>query len=174
MDNARELAYFAGLVDGEGCITIKRCATFTRRKRSPTYIFSLCLEMADPRPIQAFCDYFGLTMHHNTSRHLKDPERHRFLYVAQIGRNKGIAILQALLPYLRAKREEAEVAIEFYQRCYVAHNHLAAGRNRAPVPPELLELRHDYYLTLQALKRRRWPVESLPGAPRVLNAQKAY
>jgi len=165
--NPVRLAYLAGLLDGEGCITIKRSRPNPRPelyRRTETYVFSLCIEMSDPRPINLFCDTFGLTMHHNTSRHLRNPERHRCLYVAQIGREYGYSILKTLLPYLVSKREEAELAIEFYEKCFLAHNHRAKGRNRRPVPIAMLEERHSYYLKLRELKSRCFDPR-LPGEP---------
>ena len=163
---AHELAYFAGLIDGEGCITIKRSGLGIKPKRyrrSPSYVFSLCLEMTDPRPIKAFCDYFGLTFNRNNSRWKKAPARWRYLFVAQSGRQKGIEILKAILPYLKAKREEADLAVEFYETCWP--DHLVPGRNRKPVPQSLLDKRHDYYLRLQALKRRNWDQYKIPERP---------
>jgi hypothetical protein len=150
------LAYCAGLLDGEGCITIKRTDKRTYGRRSPTYVFSVCIEMADPRPIRFFCETFGLPVNLNMSRHLKDPIKHRRLFVAQIGRVEGLELLRQLLPFLHGKREEAETAIEFYEQCFLAHNNLSVGRNRRPVPAELLKLRHRYYLKLRALKTRRF------------------
>lgn len=153
-----DLAYFAGLIDGEGCITIKRSSFGPKdkhRRRSPTYVFSFAVEMADPRPIKSLCNYFNLPFNVNTSRNLKDPVKHRYLFVAQVGAQRGIDILKALLPYFRAKRQEAETAIEFYEECFPPR--LVAGRNRKPVPQSLLDLRHTYYLKLRELKTRRFP-----------------
>jgi hypothetical protein len=158
MHEKGSLQYFAGLIDGEGCITIKRSAPSGKR-RSPSYVFSLCVEMADPRPIQAMCDFFGLTMWHNKSRHLKNPTKHRPLFVAQIGRRKGIEILQAVLPYLLAKREEAELAIAFHLACMsaTAHERMLGRKRYGPrTTEEELAIRHSYYLRLQALKTTRW------------------
>lgn len=159
------LAYCAGLFDGEGCITIKRSNALTHRRKSPTYVLSLCIEMADPRPIQAFCAAFGLQMHRNDSRHLRNPARHRPLFVAQIGKVAGVRILKRLLPYLRGKREEALLAIEFYEHAMLAHHHNAVGFNRRPLPIAVLEQRHAYYLKLRAAKARQFrpsgePVDS--------------
>lgn len=163
-----KLAYFAGLIDGEGCITIKR-SNPRGNQRTPTYVFSFCLEMADPRPVKALCDYFGLKLNYNTSRHRKNPSKHRYLYVAQCGRQAGIGVLLLVLPYLKAKKTEAKVAIEFYERCFP--NHLTEGRNRKPVPEHIIALRHKYYLKLRKLKVRKflkWRKRHLPEPP-VLN-----
>lgn len=166
-----QLAYFAGLLDGEGCICIKRSATSGNRF-SPSYVFSLCIEMADPRPIKAMCKFFNLRMRYNTSRHRKNPEKHRFLYVAQIGQRKGIEILEALLPHLKAKRDEAKLAIEFHRRCHREVAHLGPGHPfRGPrVSQAMLDLRHKYYLKLQALKTRSF--QGALRAPR--NARTAW
>lgn len=161
------LAYFAGLLDGEGCITIKRSAPSAKR-RYPSYVFSLCIEMADPRPIQAFCDFFGTTIRHNTSRHLRNPEKHRHLFVAQHGQQKGIEILQALLPYLIVKREEALVAIEYYHTFFSdapPQKRRGYKRYMQSITEEEFELRHQFYLKLQALKTRRWDALGAPSIP---------
>jgi hypothetical protein len=150
------VAYCAGLLDGEGCITIKRSTATTHRRRSPTYVLSVCIEMADPRPIRVFCNTFGLPMGRNSTRHLKNPEKHRSLFVVQLGRQVSIEVLKRLLPYLHAKREEAQTAIEFYERCMVANDPRAVGRNRRPVPAALLKVRHRYYLKLRVAKTRRF------------------
>jgi hypothetical protein len=158
MHDTGSLQYFAGLIDGEGCITIKR-SNPSGKRLSPSYVFSLCVEMADPRPIKAMCDFFGLTMWHNTSRKKKNPEHHRPLFVAQIGRRKGIEILQAVLPYLLAKREEAELAIEFHLQCMraTAHERMLGRKRFGPrTTAEEIATRHSYYLRLQALKTTRW------------------
>ena len=172
MDDPLKLAYFAGLFDGEGCITIKRSDSAImrdKRHKSPTYVLSIAINMTDPRPVQAMVAYFSMHGMMSTTwraRRVRPNEINwRPCYVAQMGRRQSIDILKALLPYLICKREEAILAIEFYERCYLSQNNLAAGRNRTRVPQWLLDLRHDYYLTLQALKRRSWPQENPEGTP---------
>jgi hypothetical protein len=153
-------AYFAGLIDGEGCITIKR-NPMRNKGKSPVYTLALTIEMCDPRPIKAFCDFYQMEVRMNGTRNLKNPTKHRFLFVAWCSAKKSVAILRDLLPYLLAKREEAEKAIEFYHKCYETQNHRAVGRAKKPVPEELTMQRHNYYLLLQELKRRKFSLQDL-------------
>ncbi len=145
--------YFAGLIDGEGCISIKRHPPrnggITNR-----HVLNLSIEMADPRPIKAFCDFFGLNVTYNTTRHRKNPAKHRYLFVAHMGVKKSIKILEKLLPHLIAKKAEAILAIEFHRECFAKHNHWAVGRARKPVPKQLLDLRDKYYHKMRALKHQ--------------------
>lgn len=159
MTKTNQLHYFAGLLDGEGCICIKRTgitqSAQARRVKSPSYIFSLTIEMADPRPIDAFCEFFGINRTWSSSR-LKTRPHHRTMHVAHVGGRRGIEILRQLTPYLKAKKEEAKLASTFYRTCVAPYNHRACGFNRRPVPDNILERRHAYYLKLQELKNRRW------------------
>lgn len=162
MDNTK-LAYFAGLIDGEGCICIKRVAARSikdpknnwERRRSPTYTWSLAIVMCDPRPIRAFCEFFGLEPHRTNSRQRYKPH-HRPVFTAQVGGKRGIAILAALLPYLIVKREEAELAIRFHEEAVAAHSNLAIGRNRKPTPQFVLDLRHRFYEQMRQFKTRSY------------------
>ncbi|MBI3937130.1 MAG: hypothetical protein HY323_09150 [Betaproteobacteria bacterium] len=148
-----KLAYFAGLVDGEGSICIKRTHA-SNAMRSPSYIFSLTIEMADPRPVDAFCAHFGLRKTFSSSR-WRARANHRRMHVAHVGGRRGIVILRRLLPYLVAKPEETRLAIAFYQRTVASQNRWAVGRNRRPVPKWLLSRRHRYYLLMKKFHVRR-------------------
>jgi hypothetical protein len=148
--------YLAGLFDGEGCITIKKTKPRSGGV-SICYTLAICIEMADPRPIKLFCDFFGIKMTYNNTRNRKNPEKHRFLYVAYAGSKKAFYILDRLEPYLVAKREEAIVALDFYNKCYRTQSKHAVGRARKPNPKWLMDMRHNYYLNLQKLKRRDFP-----------------
>jgi len=114
------LAYMAGLYDGEGYIGI----VTGKRKHRPTDDYRLyCkLGMCNPYLPQLFQSHFGglLTTHKLENR--------RRVWVWQIVNEPAAQFLKALLPYLRLKKNEAELGIEFRSRYKRAHS----GRSKLP------------------------------------------
>lgn len=100
--NQLDLAYWAGLFDGEGWISIIKSV----------YSKSPCLEigmsMVDGSPVE-FYNYFGVggITRPRPREHWQQQTRYR-----AHGKNAQ-AVLSLLLPYVRLKRKRAELAIEF-------------------------------------------------------------
>jgi hypothetical protein len=111
--------------------------------------------MSDPRPVNAFCKFFGLRKTVSSSRLLVKPT-HRAMHVAHAGGERGIKILKMLLPFLLSKAQEAKMAIRFYEETVVPYPHRVNNFNRKPVPSWLLARRHRFYLKMQQLKRRKF------------------
>lgn len=100
-----ELAYMAGIVDGEGCITITK-RTDTRRG---SYQLILRLSMYDTEPLYLAAKLFGSRVTY-ANRKDKKPIAQWVL----TGERAGAAFRQ-LLPYLKVKSIEANIGIRF---CY--------------------------------------------------------
>ena len=156
-----ELAYFAGLIDGERCIAVKRNGTKTFRIRSPVYYIYIEVGMCDPRAIQFFCKAFNTTLR----VHQRKNPKWRPCYFTLAVNNKALRIIRLLQPFLITKREEANLAIEYHRRCVASFHYHAPGNNRRVIPKKLLALRHSYYLKLRALKVRKWPIPRLGKYP---------
>ena len=102
-------AYLAGIIDGEGCISITKVPP-KRGRVSPAYRLSCALGMANAYIPQLFKFSFGGSV----SRSQKGQNKTIWSW-----RTSGIlanTFLKALLPYLRLKRNEAELAIKFQGR----------------------------------------------------------
>ncbi len=93
-------AYLAGILDGEGCITI-----YHEKKFKTTYILSVTVAMRCPHAIKLFKDEFGGSQCLRSSGVL----------AWTIRSNKALFLLKQLLPYLVVKKKQAEVGIEFQQ-----------------------------------------------------------
>ncbi|MBA7574810.1 hypothetical protein ES708_16625 [subsurface metagenome] len=106
--NEIDLAYAAGIVDGEGYIQIQR------HKRSDYsagyhYYMAVAVVMVDPLVPIWLEQTFGGSLY-NYER--KEPNAQPY-YRWTTGTKKAQWFLELILPYLKTKRAQAEIAIEF-------------------------------------------------------------
>ena len=99
---AAELAYWAGLFDGEGTIGIRNNNNCT------TYISRMALRMSDRWIVEDFAAAFGMTVSERTYHNALS---NRPLHVTEVAGRRAAQILTQLLPYLRVKHRQAELAI---------------------------------------------------------------
>lgn len=95
-------SYFAGLIDGEGCIRLERK---TERNRTLREAPTVQVKMTCLKTINALRDYFGcgsIQPYKPVKAHYKPQWRWRV-------RDKSAAlVLHRILPYMITKRDEAE------------------------------------------------------------------
>ena len=96
-----ELAYLAGIVDGEGCISIS-----TSRKHEGC---RLEVVNTDPRLIEWIHERFGGTIRLRDDR----PAHQKSIWYWFAGVQTAADILLALLPYLVIKRAQATLLLEY-------------------------------------------------------------
>ena len=103
----RDLAYAAGIVDGEGCISIVALRTGVRA-HGVDYSLLFVVRMIDPSAVFFLKEMFGggLSVQKN-----KPPRRP--IYNWGLSTKPASRALKLLLPYLRVKKKQAELAIEF-------------------------------------------------------------
>lgn len=134
-----DLAYLAGVFDGEGSISVARM----KRKDRPAIYHTLYIVVTTTDPIQpgAFQSRFGGSYYHFCHSGYNTPR-----YSWQVAARKAGRVLRELLPYLRLKHEQAELAIEF-QRLKSRSPHKLKGNNgRIPrtITPERVELYESF------------------------------
>ena len=102
MANATEIAYIAGLFDGEGCV-----ATYFHTGRYAQVIPKVA--MTDPRPLTAIAHMFG-----GTVRRIKDNRKPHYKpqFEWAVYGKKAKAFFEAIRPYAIVKRDQIELAIE--------------------------------------------------------------
>lgn len=114
-----DLAYVAGFVDGDGCVTISRTSSGGRYYYAPRLIIAgtdrLVLDLAS--------SWWG----GNVWTHTPKNPRHRLQYGWAADGRRGYVAITALEPFLRMKRPQAELAMAFWE-------HLEFGRVVAPYP----------------------------------------
>ena len=104
-----DIRYMAGLFDGEGCI----CLVKQKRVDSvlPIYSIRCVLSMCDKPFIKSVQAQFGGLY---TERRGSGPQRNSF--ALQWCNNRAKPFLEALLPHLIMKREEAVIALDYLAR----------------------------------------------------------
>jgi phage N-6-adenine-methyltransferase len=136
----------AGIIDGEGCIHIRRnAATETTRHKSDIYDLILKVTMTDEETVRRLQIVFGVgtvTVDENRG------EGNRPAYSWTCRSAAASEVLQRVYPFLVTKRVEAMYALEFslLER---------ARRGQKRVPAELMVERERYYSLLRDLKRDR-------------------
>lgn len=137
-----ELAYLAGILDGEGCITIgfRRGGAFRSSgalHASESHHLVLSVLMRHPAPVELFSRFFGGRV---TVRVLNGKPISGW----RVHSRRAERTLEILLPYLRVKQEQAKLAI-FFQRASSLHSR---GRR---LPPEEIARRRAARREIQKL-----------------------
>lgn len=131
MNNEIDLAYMAGFFDGEGYIGI------LKRKRKDwniEYFLQLSLGQKDGATMDWITENFGGKTY--------TVKRDGTFYWT-CSNKMALNLLEKITPYLKYKKPQAELAIEFYK-----------NRNlKRPIPLEELERREEIYLKMKGLKK---------------------
>ncbi len=106
--NKVQLAYAAGIMDGEGNIGIVKRQW---SKRNDKYHLQVRVTMCDREIPEWFQSHFGggLSIRKRTNLN------HRPVYTWQISHRSCIPMLKAILPYLICKKPQVELGIAFQQ-----------------------------------------------------------
>ena len=106
-----ELAWFAGLFDGEGCISlVHRSRPANRQTRS----LHIRIGMTNFQTLEKVKEIWGLgTIYLYPRKVSKDGCVRKPLWAWQTSANIALYILEKTLPYFVTKKAEAEVAIAF-------------------------------------------------------------
>lgn len=101
-----DLAYIAGFIDGEGCICVHRRGKVGEKEKS-IYAFIVTIANTDKSVIQYLHSVLGGCIANNNKRN-----GHKTCYVLHLNPRKAYKLLKKLLPYLRVKKKQAELAIK--------------------------------------------------------------
>ena len=141
-----EKAYLAGLIDGEGCITILKNKS-QRECTTPMYALLVIVMMTEEEVIRHCHEMAGIgsvTIGHSNQK--VDP-KYRMRYQWQMSRNQAVELLTVIKDYLIVKKDQAELALEFAK--------LPATRvsARGPITPYIQGKREEYFVRMKNLKR---------------------
>lgn len=117
------IAYTAGFIDGEGCITIKKIhKDRLKRSKHDCYQLIVCITNTDIRPLKALKERWGGNL-----RQLKRYEpHHRLRYFWVLPAKQAMRMLEAIFPYLIVKRAVAEACMKM-QRTNLANQYRNNG-----------------------------------------------
>jgi len=148
MLTAAERGYIAGLIDGEGCIRIKKGGSHPSAK---SYTYLTCLEVANTyRPVLDWlCDLFGGRV---TADRRKEPTHQQCYHWAITGRS-ALGVLAEVRDLMRIKSAHVWLALEAVAQCepYAGVHHLGFSKGTAPRSDEESALREGYYLAMRTL-----------------------
>ncbi len=130
-----DLAYIAGIIDGEGCICIVK-------PKHNNYSLQICVKMLDPEAVFLINSFFPGNVYYGKQGD----------YQWSITSQKAYKFLLVITPYLRIKHAQSYIGIKFYEDCFLAKDEM-----QARVSEENLVLRHKYYECLQQLKKIHTP-----------------
>jgi len=149
-----EKAYLAGIIDGEGCISIhKQLGTRQLRKRHILYIH---IANTDEKLMQYLLNKVG----GNVSRR-QVKKKWKISRVWRIGDNKAKELLKQVYPYLILKRKQAKIGFELREtynnneRFTEKDNHAKFGYLRTQIlKDEIYEQRDKLFKQMKKLNKK--------------------
>lgn len=106
MQQPIDLAYTAGLFDGEGAIDIQKI-NMGKRPRGYNHALRVMVQMCDVEGLEVIVKLFGGKIFPRYT-----PHRH-VVYRWELANMKAVTFLQQIMPYLQVKRERALIATQF-------------------------------------------------------------
>lgn len=143
-----ELAWIAGFIDGEGCITIKKYARY--KNQSTRYQAYVCCSQATEdniealKALQILQKHFGGSLYRQSkSKDTRARESFQWLLVS----SSAMECVKQLLPYLIIKKKQAELLIQY-------QSELKSNRGAKRLTNEILQKRYNYWYEMRKLNVR--------------------
>jgi hypothetical protein len=137
-----DLAWAAGIIDGEGCISIFKCSPKSKPGSQRSYTLYVRVGNSSFPMTKKLQRLFGGGIGFRPAGRWKSklPE-----YKWNVSTHKAVSCLKLILPYLVAKKDQAEVGIEFSKT--------TKSPGRRGYTDEETRVRHAMYESISALKR---------------------
>lgn len=132
------LSYLAGIVDGEGCISLEK-------RENNNYRIVISVANTDGRLIDWIFENFGgrIKIHNRGEIHKKS---WKWIITGQ----KAISLIKDIIPFLIVKKNQAELIL------LLDGKYINYGRGKQElrgVPTEIMEERSNLYIKLRDLKK---------------------
>ena len=137
-----EYSYLAGLVDGEGYlgITTKGIRVNGRNK----YQVIIRIQMCDKEIIEYLSSFLNVKI----ANHYRDHPIWKDAYSVTLYDNRATEFIKKIYPYLRVKKKQAEIIIEFRKS-------ITRGRNQSnPVTLEMIDKQDELYNKIRFINTR--------------------
>lgn len=148
-DGMCEFAWQAGIVDGEGCLTIG----INRRKGrpNPNWAVSISVSNTDMRILQPFQDMWeGYLVRNRESRN-----NWKEAYAWNCPIRNAEKFLKSILPFLRAKQNQAEILLLYIARKKSFKRiSLGQGKGSLAMGKEEVEFRTDLWNKIRILNQK--------------------
>lgn len=132
-EHDKELAWQAGIIDGEGTITISK--QIRKDRASPAFRPFIVVTNTDISLVSPFATMWGGSVYRTVdARTEKKWSDHYDWYCPQ---GTVVEFLTAIIPYLRGKSKQAKLVIEFMNsaKCFPRYKGSFIGKNRGGSAP---------------------------------------
>jgi len=146
-----DLAYIAGIVDGEAYIGIKKSDYHSRVRKDAInneYHERIQIRMISEEAIKFLATVLGGNYYTEKKPSLKSGKP---LYVYTASDRKAASILQVLLPYLKVKKQDAELVLKIRESKEDKRSFRRGSPARRPMPREIVEYRESLYQEVKKL-----------------------
>ena len=148
--NVEKYAYAAGLFDGEGCVRIAKSQA-KKKAKSPQYSLIVKVTQKDGRVMDWLKGNWGGTV---LIMHKTNNQDENFRYDWFLNHNNAAKFLKDILPFLKIKKEQTQLALRFQGR-------LTKSRYKAPEDQKLfaklsdheIEIRESMFQEISRLKK---------------------
>lgn len=143
-----EMAWMAGIVDGEGCITISK----QRREGRPSLAFrtSITISNTNLKLLEPFVKWWGGGIY--SPRQANSKWRQTFTWHCSNG--VAVKFLESIMPYLKGKRRQAELVLEFEHNKKRYKRTVYRGKGSAPLSEEETKYRDGLRDEIKKLNAR--------------------
>lgn len=152
-----KLSYVAGLFDGEGCIGLYNCRT-KAEKRAVHYQLVMRMQQKVPFGVEAMQELWDGNIFTLSN---VGPNKPGPYYAYRLTNRQAEVALKELLPYLREKKSQAILALEFCEMRR-AQGHKSKVEQRR-VTPEELSVRDEYIEKIRSEKHHNFGLDYFTG-----------
>lgn len=143
-------AYLAGIIDGEGHISIDRSKTCPQKRRNPRYQAEVTVVNTDLKLMEFLIENVGGSFRARK----KIKEWHKETYQWKVASTTARDLCVRLIPYLVLKKEQAKCIVQLYEEC---------NFNMRVLNADELNKRESIYQKLYALTDSRRPQRLTEG-----------
>ena len=128
----RKLSYnirnwLAGFIDGEGCIELYYSKEKRRNKIYPTIYPRIIIANTNKKVI----DYIYILFTKNCGYYIQKQNKNwKPCYKITFIRQKALTLLKIIHPYLKVKKDQAKLCLDFYQTIKKKQKHRKSGQYR--------------------------------------------
>lgn len=163
-----ELAYCAGVIDSDGCISILKNK---RKGGTPSYSLVIMLMQIQRDAIDLFAELFGgnVKLKKNSTKHFKNTQP---IWMWRREAAKAAEIIRQLQPFLRIKTTQAAIALELNEvnrrsfESFMASQRGRVGRARPGRDPKFTDLMESLYVAGKAANSWKSSAIVLPSTPK--------
>ena len=146
-----QLAYLAGILDGEGCFVIG-CYAFSKKTGVPHFHTTIQVTSTDKVLIEWLVDVFGGKLSTYTAKQMAtNSKRVPFRWTIFSDRVKHIC--ECTLPYLIIKKDQAKIMIEM-RNTFEKTRMRKGDQGTQPLTKEVLDIRYELFYKLKSLHIR--------------------